>query len=230
MVGSVGGSGGSARGAAPGVPAPHPPGWPRAEERRPASHLLPQRGAGGRCLVEPGVCGSHTGFQTRASNSQAPGGRRGRSRWLQGSGAGEPGFRDSPALPRALRKSQALSGHTAVMSVSLGTGLRGGGLAPPLPPRTLRVAVFLPLLTQTSLVLVSPTTVLTVLLFLLSCAEAGGSKRPKQDSVFDPGLGARLPERAQVQGGPGHVPDHEGGRCVGRGLLGPRLATPPLMS
>lgn len=63
MVCSAGGSGGSARGAAPGVPAPHPPGWPRAEERRPASHLLPQRGAGGHCLVEPGVCGSHTGFQ-----------------------------------------------------------------------------------------------------------------------------------------------------------------------
>lgn len=43
-------------------------------------------------------------------------------------------------------------------------------------------------------------------------AEAGGSKRPEQDPVPDPGLGARLPERAQVQGGPGHVPDHEGGR------------------
>lgn len=38
-----------------------------------------------------------------------------------------------------------------------------------------------------------------------------GAQREEQDPVSDPGLGSRLPQRAQVQGGPGHLPDHEGG-------------------
>lgn len=41
-----------------------------------------------------------------------------------------------------------------------------------------------------------------------------GTKCPKQNPVPDPGLGSRLPQRTQIQGGPRHVSDHESGRWV----------------
>lgn len=46
----------------------------------------------------------------------------------------------------------------------------------------------------------------------LLSSETNRAERQEQDPVPDPGLGPRLPQRAQVQSGPRHLPDHEGGR------------------
>ena len=40
---------------------------------------------------------------------------------------------------------------------------------------------------------------------------ADRAERAQQDPLPDPSLGTRLPQRAQVQGRSGHVPNHEGG-------------------
>lgn len=105
---------------------------------------------------------------------------------------------------------QALSRQTGGMDLSLGMGFLEEawiwGVAPYMAPSPAGVCQLLPC-SEISL------WDLHVLIFLLPLpTEAGGSKRPEQDPVSDSGLGTRLPERAQVQGGPGHVPDHEGGR------------------
>lgn len=42
--------------------------------------------------------------------------------------------------------------------------------------------------------------------------EAARAEREEQDPISDPGVGPRFPQRAQVQSGPGHLSDHEGGR------------------
>lgn len=180
-----------------------------ARRRGPAMPRLPPPRPGWLCPLEASIRQSQSGLQSE-----------GHPRWSGGRGeagqCGNVGLGGPQLLPRVT--VQAPSGQTGAMASSSGGVSRGmAGLgervihspqAPghpslPLPAPWARSSGVSPAPASP----VSPTA-----LTPSPSAEAGGSKRPEQDPVPDPGLGARLPERAQVQGGPGHVPDHEGGR------------------
>lgn len=180
-----------------------------ARRRGPAMPRLPPPRPGWLCPLEASIRQSQSGLQSE-----------GHPRWSGGRGeagqCGNVGLGGPQLLPRVT--VQAPSGQTGAMASSSGGVSRGmaglgervihspqppGHPSLPLPPRGLGVVGSRqPLPHQCRPRPSRPP----------PSAEAGGSKRPEQDPVPDPGLGARLPERAQVQGGPGHVPDHEGGR------------------